>query len=150
MKRAELDLRGPNGGNDTHEANGTGFDHWIERTFEHTPLDERAKTRAAAFARAGHPSLQGILRVDREASLLWLEQPKGRPLVGTLTTAQAHALRSALDALHEAGIAHGEVDRAHVLIDDEGAPCLRFTPTCDPTATIDRDRLALARLGGAG
>jgi hypothetical protein len=41
------------------------------------------------------------------------------------------------------------VDRAHVTIDDDGAATLGFTPGCAPTATVDLDRLALARLESA-
>ncbi len=126
--------------------NGVGFDRWIARAFEHAPLDDRTRARASAFARAGHPALQGILRVDRDASLLWLEPVRGRPLVQPLTSAQVAALTGAVDALHALGVAHGHVDRAHVTIDEDGAPYLRFAAESDPTATIDRDRLALARL----
>jgi serine/threonine protein kinase len=130
-------------------ADGTGFDRWIGRPFEHAPLDDRSKARASAFARADHPSLQGVLRVDRASRRIWLEPARGRPLVGSLTPRQLEELQAALEALHTAGVAHGQVDRAHVQIDDSGAPLLRFTPSCDPTSTIDRDRLALARLAEA-
>ena len=139
----------PQGGRADVAADGTGFDRWIGRPFEHASLDERSKARASAFARAGHASLQGVLRVDRESHRIWLEPAKGRPLVGSLTPSQLGELRAALEALHSAGVAHGQVDRAHVLIDDTGAPLLRFTPTCDPTSTVDRDRLALTRLAEA-
>ncbi len=129
---------------------GTGFDRWIQRPFEHALLDDRSKARASAFARAGHSALQGILRVDRKEGRIWLEHTAGAsPLSGSLTAPQLAQLREALDALHAAGVAHGQVDRDHILIDASGAPRLRFTASCDATATIDRDRLALARLGGA-
>jgi hypothetical protein len=84
--------------------------------------------------------------VDRDAGLLWLDPPRGRSLQGSLTTPQLADLRAALTALHATGIAHGHVDRMHVLIDEDGAALLRFAPYCDATATVDRDRLALVRL----
>ena len=127
-------------------ADGTGFDRWVERPFEHVPLDERALARAQAFARASHRAIQTILRVDRESSRIWLERLDGHALDGELTNRQAASLEQGLAALHSAGIAHGHVDRAHVVIDESGSAILRFTPHCDPTSTADRDRLALARL----
>jgi serine/threonine-protein kinase len=136
----------PQSGRADLSADGTGFDRWMERPFSYVPLDERSKARASAFARAGHAALQGILRVDRDAGLLWIDPARGRPLQAALTTAQLAELRAALAALHAAGVAHGRIDRAHVLIDEDGAPLLRFTSDCDATATVHRDRLALARL----
>ncbi len=125
---------------------GTGFDRWIARRFEHVPLDERSLARASAFACAPHPALQTILRVDRDTSRIWLEHLAGRALDGPLTRAQAASLELALTALHAAGIAHGHVDREHVTIDANDVAVLRFAPSCDATSTVDRDRLALARL----
>jgi serine/threonine-protein kinase len=125
---------------------GTGFDRWIARPFDHAPLDERSLARASAFARAPHHALQAVLRIDRDTSRIWLERIEGRPLDAPLTRAQASSLEQALDALHAAGIAHGHVDRAHVTIDESGAAVLRFAPSCDATSTVDRDRFALARL----
>jgi serine/threonine-protein kinase len=118
----------------------------MERPFEPVPLDDRALARASAFARAGHPALQPVLRVDREGGSLWLEPLLGRSPALPLTAAHASALRDALDALHAAGVAHGAVDAEHLAVDDEGSVLLRFVAAPDPTATIDRDRLALARL----
>jgi hypothetical protein len=55
-------------------------------------------------------------------------------------------LRDALVRLHEIGELHGEVDAAHVLVDEAGAVVLAFTPPPDASATADLDRLGLARL----
>ena len=125
---------------------GTGFDCWVERPFEHVPLDERSLARASAFARASHRATQTVLRVDRESSRIWLERLDGHVLEGELTSRQAASLEQGLASLHSAGIAHGQVHRAHVVIDESGGAILRFTPHCDATSTADRDRLALARL----
>jgi serine/threonine-protein kinase len=138
----------PHAGRADLAPDGTGFDRWIERPFEHVALDDRSKARAAAFACAGDAALQGILRVDRESSRIWLEATKGRRLAAPLTLPQTERLRAALEALHAAGVVHGHIDADHVVIDDDGAPVLRFTASCEATATIDRDRLALARLSG--
>jgi serine/threonine-protein kinase len=137
----------PRAGRAEFSPDGSGYDRWIDRPFEHVPLTDAARARASAFARAGHPSLQGILRVDRDSSRIWLEPARGQPLATALTSAQTAELRAALDLLHAAGVAHGRVDRAHVVIDETGTPLLRFTAATEPTSTIDRDRLALARLG---
>jgi len=139
----------PQSGRADVSSDGTGFDRWIDRPFEHALLDDRSKARASAFARAGHRSLQTIFRVDRASARIWLERPQGRPLAGVLTPPQLAALRAAVDALHAAGITHGRIDAEHIVVDDAGTPLLRFTPSSDPTATVDRDRLALARLVGA-
>jgi hypothetical protein len=122
------------------------FDRWIGRAFEPIPTSPRTLARAAAFARAAHPALQLVLRVDHPDSRIWLELPPSRPLEGPLTALQAAALRGALDALHRVGVVHGSVDRAHVLVDDAGGATLRFAADVDATATVDRDRIALARL----
>ncbi|HEY2513854.1 MAG TPA: protein kinase [Polyangiaceae bacterium] len=137
----------PQAGRAELQSDGRGFDRWIARPFEHVALDERSLARASAFARAGHPLLQTVLRVDREGARIWLEPILGRAPEGRLTREQIAGLSAALGALHGAGVAHGQVDLAHVLIDPLGRAHLRFTPTSEPTATADRDRLALARLG---
>jgi serine/threonine-protein kinase len=117
---------------------------------ERVPLDEKTLARARAFARAGHPALQTVLRVARDDHEIWLDAPRGRPLSSTLNPTQARALRTALDALHAAGAVHGRVDSEHVVVDPTGATTLLFTRDVDPTATVDRDRLALSRLESRG
>jgi serine/threonine-protein kinase len=128
------------------EAGGRTIDRWIGRTVERVPLDEKILARARAFARAGHPALQTVLRVARDNHEIWLDTPRGRPLSVPLTAPQASALRAALDALHAEGAVHGSVDAEHVHVDAAGAVTLLFTREVDPTATVDRDRLALSRL----
>ena len=126
---------------------GGTIDRWLGRPFEAIPLDDHVLARASAFARATHPALQAVLRVDRDRSQIWLEIPRGRPMDAALLPSQAAALRDAVDALHAHGGVHGSIDRAHVLVAGDGHVTLRFEAAIDPTATIDRDRLALARLG---
>ena len=124
---------------------GTVLDTWTGRRIERVPSSPQALARARAFARADNPALQTVLRVDHEEGVIWLEAARGRPLDRALADSERSHLESALEALHVAGTAHGHVDAAHVLVDDSGV-VLRFEVEQEPTATIDRDRLALARL----
>jgi hypothetical protein len=125
---------------------GIEIDRWLDRRVVTLDLDARTLARASAFARADHPALQAVLRVDRGAESIWLAAPRGAPLDTKLTPAQAVTLRDALVRLHEIGEIHGSVDAEHVIVDENGAVVLAFTASTDPTATADLDRLGLARL----
>jgi serine/threonine-protein kinase len=128
-------------------------DAWTGRSIERVPLTDRSLARARAFARAAHPGLQLVLRVAREdddgrGARIWLAAPAGRAPEG-LTKAEERAIAAALDALHAVGCAHGAVDAAHVVVDGTGGATLRFGAEhtgSDGMATVDRDRLDLARL----
>jgi serine/threonine protein kinase len=124
------------------------FDRWTMREFIRVPLNGASIARASAFARAGHPNLQTVLRVHRDASEIWLDSPKGHALNSRLTPLQARALADAVDALHENGIVHGHIDAPHIFTDDNNrdAVTLLFEAAFDPSATIDLDRIAIARL----
>lgn len=125
---------------------GGGVDQWLGRRVVRVPLDPPTLARASAFARADHPALQLVLRVDQDSGSIWLALPRGHVLDSALSPDQAIPLREALDRLHELGVVHGAVDREHVLVDESGAVTLAFAPAPGPTATSDLDRLALARL----
>jgi serine/threonine-protein kinase len=124
---------------------GTSLDTWTGRVVERMPATAQCLVRAQAFAGADHDALQTILRVDREEGALWLDAVKGRRLDRALTKAERSRLEAALAALHARGAVHGSVDADHVALTDAG-PVLRFSPEQDATATVDRDRLALARM----
>ena len=124
---------------------GALVDTWSERRFERVPLSEWALETARGFAAANDAGLQGVLRVDRDGGAIWLEALVGVALDRPLFDDERAALRRALDALHRAGIVHGHVDRAHVVL-CHGRPVLRFVAARTATATVDRDRLALATL----
>ncbi len=126
-------------------AGGPLLDSWTGRLVERFALDETTLARARSFARAGHPALQSILRVDREDATLWLEIPAGRRLEGRIDPAQRDVLAAALGALHAAGGVHGHLDATHVVTTGD-AVVLLFHASADPTATADRDWLALSRL----
>jgi serine/threonine-protein kinase len=125
---------------------GTDVDQWLGRRVVSVPLDPQMLARASVFARAAHPALQVVLRVDREARAIWLAVPRGTPLATRATPQQAAVLREALERLHELGEAHGAVDPAHVFVDEAGDVTLTVAPPPGPTATFDLDRVALAKL----
>jgi serine/threonine-protein kinase len=125
---------------------GTAIDTWLDRRVVTLDLDARALARASVFARADHPALQAVLRVDRAGERIWLAAPRGAPLASKLNPVQAATLRDALLRLHELGELHGSVDPEHVIVDENGAVVLAFTAAPDATATADLDRLGLARL----
>ncbi|MBX3225138.1 MAG: protein kinase [Labilithrix sp.] len=125
---------------------GPAIDQWLGRRVVSVPLDPPTLARASAFARADHPALQVVLRVDRATRAIWLAVPRGAPIAARPTPEQAATLREALDRLHQLGEVHGAIDAEHVFVDESGAVTLAFAPPPGPTATFDLDRLALARL----
>lgn len=127
-------------------ADGSANDVWLDRRVVTIDLEPETLARASAFARADHPALQAVLRVDRPERSIWLAAPRGAPLAGKLTPPQAAILRDALQRLHAIGEVHGYVDSEHVIVDPAGSVVLAFSPTPDATATADLDRIALARL----
>ena len=79
--------------------------------------DASLLARARAFARAGHPALPTVLRVDRETGAIWVGIPLGRALADDprgLSPGQVARLRAAVEALHAAGGAHGRIDPDHL------------------------------------
>ncbi|MDB4944068.1 MAG: Serine/threonine protein kinase PrkC, regulator of stationary phase [Labilithrix sp.] len=131
------------------QLDGTAVDRLLDRRVVALVLDAPTLARASVFARADHPALQAVLRVDRELEAIWLALPRGVPLARPLTAEQAGALREGLARLHELGAVHGAVDAEHVVVDDEGGVVLAFSGAPGPTATADLDRLALARLAAS-
>jgi len=124
---------------------GQGLDKWLNRPIVYVSLTKETLARASSFARAAHPSLQAILRVDREKGQIWLEAPRGERTLRPLDRAELESARAALDALHSNGAVHGRVDSDHVLVGEDGVMVL-FSPADDSGATMENDRLALARL----
>jgi serine/threonine-protein kinase len=122
---------------------------WIDaltlRTIECVNLDDRVLERARRFALADHPALQTVLRIDPSGAL-WLAAPRGRPLDRPLTQRERDRMEAALSALHGAGEAHGYVDVAHVFLDADEGPVLRFEPERPDAATAETDLAMLARL----
>ncbi len=121
-------------------------DEWLDRTVVCVPLSPATLARASEFARAEHPALQTVLRVDREGGAVWLARIAGERLAGRLGEADAAAVRDALARLHELGVVHGSVDRDHVFVDEVQGVTLAFAESKGPLATPDLDRIGLARL----
>lgn len=129
-------------------ADGTGVDKWLERPIVHVALTPEILARASSFARAAHPALQAVLRVDRERGQIWLEAPRGEPEGRALDANELSEAQAGLDALHLAGAVHGSLDADHVLAGKDGVMIL-FAPALDSGATMDLDRIALGGLGNA-
>jgi tRNA A-37 threonylcarbamoyl transferase component Bud32 len=146
--RAEPASARPGPGRVDMRADGSLVDTWLQRAIVRVALDDRTLARASLFARAEHPVLQSVLRIDRDEAQIWLEAPRGSTVDRPLDDAELREARDALAALHEAGAAHGRVDAAHVLVGKEGVMVL-FAAEVDAMATADLDRIALVRLGRA-
>jgi serine/threonine-protein kinase len=127
-------------------AAGRAFDRVAEREVTLVPATEANVARAGAFARAAHPLLQTVLRVDREEKSIWLEDA-GDVRVGVLSPEEVAELGRALAALHAEGHAHGSVDETHLRRSAAGEIVLLFPAEADPLATADTDQAAWRRLG---
>jgi tRNA A-37 threonylcarbamoyl transferase component Bud32 len=91
--------------------------------------------------------LQAVYDSDADAGSAVLEAPLGTSLLAVASRPIAHidGIRQAVAALHEAGIAHGHVDAAHVLVAETRAVLL-LPAQHDPQATREADLAALERL----
>ncbi|HLK40966.1 MAG TPA: serine/threonine-protein kinase [Polyangiaceae bacterium] len=125
---------------------GTTVDVWTGGAIVRLPPTRGVLERARRFAQADHPALQVVLRVDPEDGAIWLDAPRGRPMHRPLTAEQRRELGDALRALHAAGSAHGQLDGAHVFVDDEGGVTLAFPTDSVDGATAQGDLEDLARL----
>lgn len=103
---------------------GSAVDTWIGRPIERLRLDEPTRARAAIFARAGHPNLQTIYRVDRARGEIWLEK-LARPESEIAPYSWA-ILRDALIAM-DMTKAGDKIEIAHVGVRPNGELALRFS-----------------------
>jgi serine/threonine-protein kinase len=135
---------------DGRDAAARRHDAWLDRDVLILPGDDPTLARARAFARVGHPALPTVLRLDRETGEVWVAAPLGRSLADdprALSPGQIARLREAVEALHAAGGAHGQIDPEHLYWLD-GEVTLAFPRAAGPEdGAADRDREALARLG---
>jgi eukaryotic-like serine/threonine-protein kinase len=93
------------------------FDTWLEREVLVLAMDDDSLARARAFARAGHPALPGVLRVDRAEKEIWVAPALGKALADAprdIPRGAIQRLRQAIAALVEAGGAHGHIDAQHL------------------------------------
>jgi serine/threonine-protein kinase len=90
-----------------------------------------------------------VLRVDVEAQEIWIAPPRGRALADQargLSPGQVARLREALESLHAAEGAHGQVDAEHLYWHD-GEITLAYPRAPMAVAeAVESDRAALARL----
>ncbi|MDP9150282.1 MAG: serine/threonine protein kinase, partial [Myxococcota bacterium] len=129
----------------TLRGDGAPLDTWSGRPIERFPLTERSLAMARAFATTNDGGVQTVLRVDHADDTIWLEPLAGRALDRDLSTAERALLRCTLQALHDAGGVHGNIDRAHVIL-CERRPVLRFAGNHASTETVEGDLSALANL----
>ena len=136
---------------DGRDAAARKHDTWLDRDVLVIPRDDATMRCAAAFARAAHPTLPAVLRLDAEASTIWIAAPRGRSLADAsrgLSPGQVARLREAIAALHAAQGAHGRLDPSHLYWHD-GEIVIAYPRELVPLEeAMALDLLALARLAG--
>jgi hypothetical protein len=116
---------------------------FVERFRRYAAIEHPGLVAVHEIGRSEHGLFAASQLVDG-ASLESLLSREARPGPREL----ARLLRpvaAALDALHAAGLAHGDVEAASVLVDRSGRSYLGGAPAATP-ATADDDRAALARI----
>lgn len=124
------------------------LDRWLGRAVIVLPYDEATLARARGFARADHPLLPCVLRVDSAAAQIWVALPLGRSVADeppALPPRATARLVEALEALHAVGGAHGAIDAEHLYFFD-GELCLAYPRGESVGATPEADREALDRV----
>jgi serine/threonine-protein kinase len=124
-------------------------DAWLDRDVLVLPDDPDTLARARCFARAAHPALPSVLRIDRDAHAVWIAAPLGRALADDprgLSPGQVARLREAVQALHAVGGAHGRIEPSHLYCLD-GDVTLAFPRGEVSADAAARDLEALAALG---
>ncbi len=114
-------LAAPRDLGDGRDAGRLRFDTLVERHVLVVPLEPASLALARALATSPHPALPLVLRGVPEDGELWIEAPRGQAIADGARAPRARAvLRSAIEALHSAGGAHGCLDASHVYV-HEGA-----------------------------
>lgn len=129
---------------------GTGR-HVVLKRFHATWAEKRALAEAEALARVRHPRVVPLLSVERAGDqvFLVLEYVKGGSLQALLDASgplpPERAVRLVLDvlegleAIHGAGLAHGDVKPANVLLDGRGRALLADLGAAQALARMDAD-----------
>jgi serine/threonine-protein kinase len=128
------------------------YDAWLDREILAIPMDDASLERARAFARAGHPALPSVLRVDANAGLVWVAPPRGTALADAPRPLEPEViarLRRAIEALHAAGGAHGHIDAQHLYWHD-GELDLAWPRKPAPPDAAAEDLAALETLASGG
>jgi serine/threonine-protein kinase len=134
---------------DGRDAAARLHDTWLDRDVLVLVADDATRARAAAFARAAHPTLPAVLRLDEGAGTIWIAPPRGRALADLgrgVSPGQLTRLREAIAALHAAQGAHGRLDPAHLYWHD-GEIAVAYPRELVPLdEALLLDQAALARL----
>jgi tRNA A-37 threonylcarbamoyl transferase component Bud32 len=91
-------------------------DELLRRRVLIMPCDPARAEVLRRCARADSPFLQAVWGIDVAAGRAILELPEGSPPSEPIGERARGELGEAIDALHRAGIGHGEVDRDHVVL----------------------------------
>ena len=133
---------------DGRDADSLAFDTVMERHVRVVPLSDETMPRVRAFAHVSDAALGAVLRASTAEGVAWTEAPMGICLAdsgGALSPSDLGLLRHVLSRLHEAGGAHGSVDREH-LYRAPGGLCLAFPRNMSRDATAVDDLRALEAL----
>jgi len=90
------------------------LDQWLGRDIVRVPMNDDTLRIARAWAAVCSDALTTALRADASAGHLWFDLPAGSP-PSSLSPGELHQLRTAVGKLHEQGIAHGAIDRSHLV-----------------------------------
>ena len=135
---------------DGRDTASLAFDTVMERHVRIVPLTDDTLPRVRAFAHVSDAAMAAVLWASTTDGVAWTEAPSGLCLADSgeaLTPSEVGLLRHVLSRLHQAGAAHGSVDREHLYRGQTGL-CLAFPRELlrDATATDDlRSLEALAR-----
>jgi hypothetical protein len=114
-------------------------DELLGRRVELRTIDEDDQTHVAAWAAVRSPYVQLVAALEGTTLVLEHEGSAGTP--------DAAHLAAALTAIQAAGLVHGAIDAAHVIV-APGRTTLRLPARLAPTGgtSAETDRAALARL----
>jgi serine/threonine-protein kinase len=92
-------------------------DELLWREVELVPLDAPHAARLRALASVSSPHVQAVLALDEASGRLVLEHPAGEPLADAhpIDPREVTELRAAVAAIHARGLAHGAIDRGHIV-----------------------------------
>ena len=112
--------------------------------------DEAQLAHFRACAAADHPYLQAVFDIHSATSTAVLEAPAGHSAgaESLRNPTLEYALRQALESLHAAGLAHGHVDLAHLVLSEHRAVLL-LPAQREAEATRESDLRALGSVGAA-
>jgi len=134
---------------DNRDSDTLAFDTVTERHIRVIPLSDETAARLRSFARVADATLATVLRAARTEGVAWTEAPTGTCLADSneaVGPGDLGAIRHALARLHQAGGAHGAVDRAHLYRSPAGL-FLAFPRDFERPASPTDDLRALETLG---